>query len=71
MSELPPRPGVCSCKVCVEGYIRVPNWETGKYEWHECPDPIHSRLTHAQPDAAPLPTDGEQERDAAQVSSDC
>lgn len=30
---------------------------------------IKPRLTHAQPDAAPLPADGDLERDAALVSS--
>ena len=40
---------------------------TGGCSWAFKPD----RLTRAQPDAAPLPTDDEQERDAAQVSSDC
>ena len=63
------------CPICGAEMTVV---ETSRGNRCICPACLHGepqqtafRLTRAQPDAAPLHTDSEQERDAAQVSSDC
>lgn len=36
-----PRPGDCDCKVCLNGYISVPDFDRGVYVWRRCSDERH------------------------------
>lgn len=40
-SPRPARPGICDCKVCENGYIRIPDWELGRYVYIRCSSSEH------------------------------
>lgn len=32
-------------KSCVDGYIRCPDWDRGRYVWRKCAHPVHDTTT--------------------------